>query len=102
MNNDEKFSLDTFKRWMKDDTDTTDCHFVKPKNPLIGVAVESKISDIKRLLIKIETDEDAPEDIVEEFIENGGIIKDVEDKTFTVGLDSGGTFLIHRCYVKRI
>jgi hypothetical protein len=93
-----KFSLDDFKKWMKEHPSNQPC-LDKPKNPLIGIQVESKISE-KRLLVKIEEQSGDLNKIVQEFIDNGGIIVESEDKRFCIKVDSG-TFYIHRAYVTR-
>ena len=99
MSYDNKFSLDTFKRWMKDHKDDHQIESIKPKNGLIGVCVESKIG-LKRFVAKISSDDGNVQELAQEFVENGGTIADTEDKTFLIEVDSG-SFRIHRCYVKR-
>jgi len=95
-----RFSLEHFKKWMRnqDPSDEPSGITRRPK-PFVGVAVESKI-DTERLLAKMDANEGVAEDLAERFMEDGGTIIDVDDKTFLIEVD-GGSFNIHRCYVRK-
>ena len=93
-----KFSLDEFKRWMKENSSNSPL-IERPKNPLIGIQVESKIS-FKRLLEKILDQNGDLEEIAHDFHKNGGTILESEDKRFCIEVKSG-SFFIHRAYVTR-
>lgn len=93
-----RLSLDDFKKWMKENP--TDAPLIeRPKNPLIGIQVESKIP-LKRLAAKILDQNGNLEEIVSDFSKNGGTIIETEDKRFCIEVKSG-TFYIHRAYVAR-
>lgn len=96
-----KFSLENFKKWMKNQEPSSDQmsgHIRRPK-PFVGTTVESKI-DAERLAGKINPEEGVPEDLVESFLESGGTIINVDAKNFLIEVDTG-SFYIHRCYVRR-
>lgn len=95
----DKFSVDDFKKWMS-------CHnesqheFIKT-NPLVGTKVEPKI-DSDRIAVKMTADDlDDEFSLAESFERDGGEICDVDGKLFRIKLESGDTFYIHRCYVRR-
>jgi len=96
MGNDYKFSLDNFKRWMKDhDEDHT---LEKPVAPeLIGSMVESKFS-AKKILAKMECETDNPEEVARSFAKSGGKIVEVDGKNYLIETDVG-SFCIKSCYV---
>ena len=96
-----KFSLENFKKWMKNQEPSSDQspgRIRRPK-PFVGTAVESKI-DAARLAGKINPEEGTPEDLIESFLESGGTIVNVDAKNFLIEVDTG-SFYIHRCYVRR-
>lgn len=93
------FSLDDFRRWMRNSGDDAQQEINRPSSNLIGVTVESKI-DEDRIQAKMEVKDGYPEDLAIDFFENGGIIADVDGKRFLIEVHSG-SFLIHRAYIKR-
>ncbi len=96
-----KFSLENFKKWMKNQEPSSDQmsqHMCRSK-PFVGTTVESKI-DAERLVTKVDPEEGNPEDLIESFLENGGTIIDVDAKNFLIEVETG-SFHIHRCYVRR-
>ena len=100
MTNDKnnQFLLENFKKWMSgQSSETEDSN--KLKRPLIGISVESKV-DIDRLLKKMSAEDGVAEEIVEDFLENGGTVQDVDSKNFLIEVESG-SFYIHRCYVRK-
>ena len=99
MNVSSRLSLDDFKKWIKENSAQEPTPIVKPKNPLIGIQVESKIA-AKRLACKIEEPSDDVVKLSEDFFRNGGMIVESEDKRFCIKVNSG-TFFIHRAYVSR-
>ena len=95
-----KFTLDNFKKWMKDQpTNDHSINRIPTKNKdLIGVCVESKI-ELKKLISKMKSDDDLKE-VAQLFIEEGGVICGTEGKVFTIKT-SLGKFTIPRYYVRR-
>ena len=96
-----KFSLENFKKWMKNQEPSSNqmLGHNRRSKPFIGTAVESKI-DAARLASKINPEEGASEDLIESFLEGGGTIVNVDAKNFLIEVDTG-SFYIHRCYVRR-
>lgn len=93
----DKFSLDNFKKWMRQHKDDS---VLKPQSRLVGLSVECKIP-AKQLVEKILTkNDDLLETLADEFCENGGTIKDVDQKRFLIEVQSG-EFFVHRAYVRR-
>ena len=96
----DKFSLDHFRKWMKDHKEDHQINPLQPQNGLIGMCVESKASQTK-LESKITTEEEVEiEELAYDFAENGGVVVGTEDMTFIIEVGSG-TFSIHKCYVKQ-
>ena len=94
---DKNFSLDNFKKWMRKHNDEP--KMGRSYNPLIGVSVESKIN-ARKLCDKIQAEEGDIENLSEDFANNGGRIKEVDDKHFLIEVDTG-SFYILRNYVRR-
>lgn len=90
------FNIDNFKKWIRNQDDMESVQMNKPIQQ--GLAVESKVS-IKHLHPQITTDNDV-DLIAEDFVKNGGIIKDVDGISFLIEVESG-SFWINRRYVKR-
>ena len=87
------FNVNEFKKWMNTQ---------KPENRVskfIGIYVESKLS-AKRLINRVESDSDNVEEIVEDFVDNGGTITDVDGNWFTIAVPSG-EFIVPRMYIKK-
>ena len=101
MNNKPNFSLDDFKKWMRNhnEDESAQTHAEPKQSSLIGTVVESKI-DEDRIQAKMKNPDGHPEDLSLEFFENGGVISDVDGKHFLIEVDSG-SFLIHRAFVRR-
>lgn len=91
-------SLDEFKKWVKDQQDFN--HNLEKKiKPLVGKFVESK-SNIKKLMNSMIVEEGNRKEIAKEFFENGGEIKDVNDKIYLIEV-SCGSFHISKNHIKR-
>ena len=95
------FSLDNFKKWMEEQsTEKSPIESENSNMSFIGVQVEPKIG-FKKLISKIEIDEGDEEEVCNEFLEDGGVIVDCEDKEFLVEVNSG-KFYINRSYIRKI
>lgn len=95
MNNNDVFSFDNFKKWIKDQKDFNS--EIKKKFPL-GEQVESKISAKK--FANVMTLEDGQENkVIKDFMKNGGKIKEVNGKEFLVEVTMG-SFYVPRNYVR--
>jgi hypothetical protein len=91
------FSLDDFKKWMKDHGDFSLDHF--KRRSIEGTLVESKISS-RKLAEKIIVEEGELHEIVVDFKENGGTVMEVNDRNLLVKVELG-LFYIPRKYVVR-
>lgn len=96
-------SVNDFKNWLSEHNDKSDFFFGQnpedPNDKYIGNAVRAKVSS-KKLLEKIETDDEA-ESLVAEFVKDGGSILSVEPKRVLIETESG-EFYIPRFCVKII
>lgn len=93
-------SLKDFKNWLAEDKDLTDFFNIgrEPEDPyerFIGKAVRPKVSE-KKLLERIETEDDA-ESLVVEFVEEGGTILAVEEKRVHIEVESGSFYIPRFC-----
>lgn len=95
-------SLKEFKNWFAEQKDMSeffnihrDIEADDPNEKYIGNRCRSKVGE-KKLLAKIETEDDA-ESVVREFIEDGGTILMIEDKKVQVEVESGNFFVPRFC-----
>ncbi len=89
MNN---FSINDFRKWMKNSEDGK-------RNKFIGEEVVCKFSTSK-VYSKIEVQEGDEEKVLEEFSENGGIVKELDGDLFLLEISDIGTLLIPKNLVK--
>jgi hypothetical protein len=97
----QRFSLDSFKKWMSE-TDSQSHSMKRPEeegHSPVGKMVESKIG-FNKLLSKMSAKSSNLEEMALEFKESGGRIVDVEGKDFLIEVSSG-CFNIHRIFVKK-
>jgi len=96
-----KFSLDDFKKWMEFQKDGHEGQG-QPKrtSDLIGIQVESKVSE-RKLIARMVPENGEAEDLALDFINEGGIVVDVNGKNFLIEVDSG-TFFIARHCIRRV
>ncbi len=95
-------SISDFKNWLSEQQGMSEFFNIgkgseDPDEQYIGHEVRSKVSE-QKLLEKIETDEDA-EQLVQEFLTEGGTVLAIEGKRVTVEVESG-EFVIPRFCVK--
>ena len=97
-------SLKEFKDWLAGQKDLGDFFNINRDNAVedeneqfIGKPCRSKVSE-QKLIEKIETDND-PEEIVREFLEEGGSVLSIEGKKIQIETD-GGSFYLPRFCVK--
>jgi hypothetical protein len=96
-----KFSLDDFKKWMESQKDDhTEQPQPKRASDLIGVQVESKVSE-RKLIARMVPEDGEAEDLALDFLTEGGVIADVNGKDFLIEVESG-TFYITRHCVRRV
>jgi hypothetical protein len=93
-------SLKDFKNWLAEDSDLKDFFNIgrEPEDPndrFIGKAVRPKVGE-KKLLERIETEDDA-ESLVIEFVEEGGTILAVEEKRVHIEVESGSFYIPRFC-----
>jgi hypothetical protein len=89
------FSLDDFKKWMKNHGDFSINKL--ERRSVEGTFVEAKIS-ARKLAEKIIVEEGELEQIVIDFQENGGTVMEVNDRNLLIKVDTG-LFYIARKYV---
>lgn len=92
--NPSAFSLSDFKKWMHNQQQDQPL-----QEDLVGIEVEPKIG-LKKLLAKMECDEDDPHSVAREFRKHGGTVVDMDGDNLMVEVDSG-SFVIARQYIKR-
>jgi hypothetical protein len=99
MSEQDRFSLDNFKKWMKDHPKSYCIDKSFTTNPLIGVSVESKIG-VKKLVDKMVSESEDLESLARDFFHDGGTISDVDGKNVEISVASG-KFNIHRAYIRK-
>lgn len=97
---DKKYlSVGDFKNWLSEQKDVSEFFCgqmpTDPNDKYIGMSVRSKVSR-KKLLEKIETDNDADQ-LVYEFNSEGGSILSVEPKRVQIEVESGEFWLPRFC-----
>jgi len=96
-----KFSLDDFKKWMESQKDDHDEQTqLKRASDLIGVQVESKVSE-RKLISRMVPEDGEAEDLALDFLAEGGVITDVNGKDFLIEVESG-TFYIPQHCIRRL
>ena len=98
----KQFSLNDFKNWLSEQNGMSEFFSISkdPEDPnahLIGNQVRPKVSESK-LIEKVRTKQDA-EQLVTEFIEDGGIVLSIEGKKVNIQVESG-EFALPRFCVK--
>lgn len=92
------FSLDDFKKWIAEqDRKRSNKRVVH--NSLVGTLVESRISP-KRLKDRMMIEEGDSKELIRDFIKDGGIVLEVNDKDLLIQVDSG-TFYLSRKYITK-
>ena len=91
------FSTDDFKKWIRISEKNEQQQ--QKQNRLIGLQVESKIST-KRLVVNIDPKEGGLHELANDFRTHGGVINDVDGKTFLIEVNSG-FFYIPRYFTKK-
>lgn len=93
-------SVNDFKNWLSEHNDSSDFFFGQnPEDPTekyVGMAVRSKVSG-KKLLEKIETESDSSQQLVTEFVNDGGSVLKVEPKRVLIETESGEFYLPRFC-----
>lgn len=84
---------DNFKRWMKSQNDFD----TNLEQTLIGCVVETKFS-AKRILKNLEIESGRAIKVVKDFIDNGGVIKEVNGNEYLIQVESG-SFHINKKFV---
>lgn len=100
MEQNRRLSLQDFKDWMSEQKDLSNFFNIgidpeSPYDKYIGKSIQSKVSKNK-LMERIETDGDA-ETLVDEFLEEGGVLLSVEEKKVLVETESGEFYLPRFC-----
>jgi hypothetical protein len=98
--NKRQISLPDFKNWLCEQKDLSEFFNISRDSEtageeFIGRAVRSKVSE-KKLMERIETDEDAIS-LVQEFLEDGGTIVSVDDKKYQIEVQAGSFYIPKFC-----
>jgi high-affinity K+ transport system ATPase subunit B len=93
MNEFEYLNPDNFKKWMKSQNDFES----NLNNTVIGLTAETKFSG-KRIIKNITLEQGRANKVVKEFIENGGIVKEVNENEYLIEVSSG-SFYINKKFV---
>lgn len=103
MNRDNhSFSLNDFKNWLSNQSDLSEFFDLsnrtaaKPGDDMIGSEIYAKVSG-KKLLEKIRAKEGDPETLVDDLLENGGMILALEGKDLLIEVESGSFYLPRFC-----
>lgn len=96
----KRLSLQDFKNWISEQKDLSNFFNLgvekeDPTDKYIGKSVCTKVGK-QKLMEKIETDLDA-EQLVDEFIEEGGTILAIEDRRVQIEVDSGEFYVPRFC-----
>ncbi len=96
----KRISLQDFKNWISEQRDLSSFFNIgaDQENPLdkyIGKFVQSKVGKGK-LMERVESDVDS-ETLIDEFLEEGGTILEVEEKRVHVEVDSGDFYVPRFC-----
>lgn len=95
------FSLNDFKHWLSEQSDLSEFFDLssrtsKPGDELIGSEVTAKVS-AKKLLERIRPEEGEAETLVEDLLENGGMILALDGKDLLVEVECGSFYLPRFC-----
>ena len=96
----KQLSLNDFKNWLSEQQGMSEFFNISkdPEDPnerFVGKEVRPKVSEGK-LLERIKTEEDA-EQLVQEFIEDGGVVLSIEGKKVNIQVESGEFALPRFC-----
>lgn len=96
------FSLHEFKNWLSSQGDMTNffnidsSNYENPDEKFVGKEVVAKVSE-RKLLERIEPESGEPEQLVQDLIENGGVILAVEGKNLLIEVELGSFYLPRFC-----
>lgn len=103
MNRNPSFSLNDFKNWFSDQSGLNEFFDlskrtggIKPGDEMIGREVYAKVS-AKKLIERIEPEEGDAESLVEDLIENGGMVLSVDGKNLLVEVEIGSFYIPRFC-----
>jgi hypothetical protein len=104
---DPSFSLHDFKNWLSGQSDLNEFFDLsnrtagsRPGDEMVGCEVYAKVST-KKLMEKIEPEEGDAETLIEDLVENGGMVLSVDGKNLLVEVETG-SFLIPRFCVRLV
>lgn len=96
----KSFSLNDFKSWLSQQPDLSGffdlSNRTNPGDELIGCEVHAKVSG-KKLLEKIQSENVDPEILVEDLLENGGVVVSLDGKNLLIEVESGSFYLPRFC-----
>lgn len=107
MYRDQSFSPHDFKDWLSGQSDLNEFFDLssrtagtKPGDEMVGCEVQAKVS-IKKLREKVESEDGDSELLIEDLVEDGGMVLSVDGKNLLVEVESG-SFRIPRFCVRLI
>jgi hypothetical protein len=97
------FSLNEFRSWLSEQKDLTDFFDIsnrvgadRPGDDMVGCEVYTKVSN-KKLLERIQSEGADPELLIEDLVENGGMILAVDGKDLLIEVETGSFYLPRFC-----
>ena len=88
----EFFSFGNFKKWLADQAP-------EPlEENLVGCVVEPAVG-LRKLMLKMEVEDDETYQLAKEFRRNGGVVTDSDGQNLMIEV-AGGAFALHRNHVK--
>ena len=102
MNNEEKYTVDGFKKWISEHggLSSADDVRVTPKDKHVGLVVERKMP-AKKIAARLEAVSGDFKDLMLDFLSDGGTIVEVEDEKFLIEVESGRFYRPRHC-VRRV
>lgn len=99
-----RFSMSDFKKWLSQQSDVSDFFDIKEEEEehqakhanLVGSEAKPRVSKHK-LMERIESDEGEAETVIDDFIENGGVVSDLSGKNLLIEVDSGSFYIPRFC-----
>ena len=103
MHRDPLFSLHEFKNWLSKQSDMNEFFDLssrtsgsRPGDEMIGCEVYAKVS-MKKLMERCEPEGGDAEALIEDLVENGGMVLAVEGKNLLVEVETGSFYIPRFC-----
>lgn len=94
------FNLNDFKNWLSHEEKLSDFFDISNRgekvDEAVGKEVEARVSS-KKLIDKMEVEEGEPEDLIDDLIENGGLVISSKLKSYLIEVESGSFHIPKFC-----